>query len=393
MAQPRDERFATTATGPAEDRTDLLRTLECLRSISCLLATSGSALDESLLAALALIPTGWRSPGDLRVRLAWDEHELASPGFRETPWRLVTSLRDCGTTIGTVEVCYLERRPTFTAGPFLPEEQELLVDIAGQLGLLIGRQRLATERRQLEEHLRRSQRFEAIGRLAGGVAHELNNPLSVVLGFAQILLDEAEATSTQRECASAIVEHCERLAALVRHLHSISSAIAEPREPHDLGALVQGVLLLLRPSLRHDRIEEITRIADGLPWVPCRRQQVQQVLLNLVANAREALNQRFPTASPEKVLRILVQPIEQAGATWVQVSVEDQGCGLDPAFAEQIFKPLFTTKPEGEGIGLGLTISQQIVQEHEGRLWFTSQPGAGFQIHLELAAETEGESR
>jgi signal transduction histidine kinase len=243
------------------------------------------------------------------------------------------------------------------------------------------------ERRQLKRMMAQTQRLEAVGTLAAGVAHEINNPLNIVMNFAQLILDDTSAKPSSHEFAATIVEESERMARIVRNLLSFSRDEKEMHSPAEVASLIEQTLSLVRVSLRRDQIEVAVKIAPGLPMIRCRSQQIQQVLLNLLTNARDALNKRFPESAPQKVIQMSAMPFEEAGVRWIRLSVRDQGGGIPDEIAGRVFDPFFTSKESDRGTGLGLSISYGIVKEHRGRIWFQSEPHTGTQFHVDLKVD------
>jgi len=240
------------------------------------------------------------------------------------------------------------------------------------------------QRLQTETRARQQQKLEAIGTLASGVAHEINNPLNVILNYGQVLLDDPGDLERTKDSAENIVRESERVALIVRNLLSFARQDKESHSPARVIDLVERSLLLTQAVLRKDHIEVRCEIPEELPDVPCRSQQIQQVVLNLLTNARDALNLRYPNASPDKVLRIVAALREEQGHRWVRLTVEDHGIGIAPEVSGRVFDPFFTTKPRDQGTGLGLSISHGIIHDHGGSLWFESEPGQGTRFHLEL---------
>lgn len=246
------------------------------------------------------------------------------------------------------------------------------------------RRQAEEEHSKLREQMTQAQRLESIGTLASGVAHELNNPLNVVMNFAQLILDDEGSSTALRDYAQTIVGESERMADIVRSLLAFSRQDKETHSPADIATVVTDTLSLIRTSLRKSQIDLMVSVADNLPKSRCRSQQIQQVLINLLTNSRDALNRRFPSASPEKAIRLTVRPFEEQEERWVRLTVEDSGGGIAPEISDRLFDPFFTTKPKDEGTGLGLSISYGIVKDHGGRLWFESTPGDCTQFHVEL---------
>lgn len=244
--------------------------------------------------------------------------------------------------------------------------------------------RLALEKERFEAVARQQQRLEAIGTLASGVAHEINNPLNVILNFGQLTLDNPNDPALVEDFAGNIVKESERVAVIVRNLLSFARQERENHSPTRVEDIIEKTLSLTRAVLRKDQIVVTTEIAQALPTVNCRSQQIQQVIMNLLTNARDALNQRFPKASPGKTIRIVASTFEKDGASWVRITVQDQGTGISPEVADRVFEPFFTTKDRDKGTGLGLSISYGIVREHHGEISFESQPGVGTSFHVDL---------
>jgi signal transduction histidine kinase len=149
---------------------------------------------------------------------------------------------------------------------------------------------------------------------------------------------------------------------------------------------VGETIALTEAVLRHDQISLAVNVAEGLPDIRCSAQQIRQVLMNLITNARAALNERFPDYHENKKLTVSAQPAERQGQPWVRFTVEDCGLGLREELLPKVFDPFFTTSMRSEHAGLGLSISLGIVKEHQGDIWFESQPGQYTRAIVELPA-------
>jgi len=240
-----------------------------------------------------------------------------------------------------------------------------------------------TARKRLEAQLRQQQKLEALGTLASGVAHEINNPITGIMNYAQLIADAGPPDSQTAGYAAEIVRETERVATIVRNLLQFAR-----QEPHTaslarLTDIVEHTLSLLRAVLRRDQIALTVDIPDDLPPIHCRSQQLQQVLMNLLTNARDALNARYPAYDPDKTITITARRLAERDGV-LRLTVADRGVGIPPELQERIFDPFFTTKPRDHGTGLGLSISHGIVREHRGQLTFETLPGGGTQFHLDL---------
>ncbi len=249
------------------------------------------------------------------------------------------------------------------------------------------RKRLERERAVIEAKLRQQQKLESIGTLAGGVAHEINNPVNGIMNYAQLIQDRLPVESPLKEFTGEILHETHRVAGIVRNLLTFSRDEKQSHSPARICDIVESTLSLIRTVIRHDQIELVVDVPEDLPEVKCRSQQLQQVLMNLVTNARDALNQRYSGENPDKVIRLSARLSERERRRWLRVTVEDHGTGITPEVRERMFDPFFTTKPRDRGTGLGLAISHGIVKEHHGELTVETEPGKLTRMHVDLPVD------
>jgi PAS domain S-box-containing protein len=252
---------------------------------------------------------------------------------------------------------------------------------------IFGAARDVTERRALEEQLRQSQKMEAVGRLAGGVAHDFNNFLTIITGYAELIRDRTKHDPEMREEVDEIRKAAERAANLTRDLLAFSRRQVMAPRVLNLNEIVRGMQGLLRPVIREDIVMNL-RLAPELGRIRADPNQLELVIMNLVVNARDAMrpggtikietaNAEVPNASPRQ------HPSVPPGS-YVQLAVSDTGHGMDEKTKAHIFEPFFTTKEKGKGTGLGLPMAYGIVQQSEGHITLESEPGRGttFRIFL-----------
>ena len=252
-----------------------------------------------------------------------------------------------------------------------------------------------TERMRVQEHLRQAQRMEAIGRVAGGVAHEVNNMMTVILGFCTFLARGMEENDTRQEDVGQIAHAADRAADVSRQLLAYSRRQLLQPLVLELNAVLVDMESVLRRLMGEDR-EFILRLAPQLGWVRTDRAQFEQVIINLALNARDAMPQggRLAIETSTVVLSgddghrhpgTVVQP-----GPYVLVAVSDTGRGMDPPTQAQIFEPFFTTKPVGHGTGLGLSTAYGIVKQSDGHIWVYSEAGEGttFRVYLPQVQES-----
>ena len=255
------------------------------------------------------------------------------------------------------------------------------------------RERLRHEREELEHALFEAQKLEAVGRLAGGVAHDFNNLLTVVLGFANILSRRLDDPALARY-ADQINAAAERGARLTRQMLAFSrQQVLEP-QPVDLSAIVRELEPMLEPMLGED-VELVADLDPALPAVLADPGQLEQVLLNLASNARDAMPEggrlTISTSAPELSDEFRDEHLLRP-SRYVLLEVSDTGIGMDERTRARLFEPFFTTKPIGKGTGLGLASSYGIVEQTGGTIEVESAPGRGatFRIYLPQAEREAG---
>lgn len=237
-----------------------------------------------------------------------------------------------------------------------------------------------TEERMLVEQVARREKLAALGELVGGVAHEINTPLTGILAFAQILLARPTGDSEAMQAADSIVQEAKRAARIVTKLLTFARQNPPERLPTDLNQVIEDTLELRRYPLRVQEIELVVDLEQGLPLTWADPFQLQQVFLNLLANAEQAVSGIGGTR------RITVRSRKKGASLLIEVA--DSGPGIAPEHLPHIFNPFYTTKPRGIGTGLGLSIADGIVREHHGTIRVQAGPGGGalFEVILPLVA-------
>jgi two-component system cell cycle sensor histidine kinase/response regulator CckA len=253
-----------------------------------------------------------------------------------------------------------------------------------------------TDRHHLEQQLRQAQKMDALGRLAGGVAHDFNNLLAVILGRCERLHGRVGDPALAQEIAS-IRQAGERAAALTRQMLAFSrKRLVEPR-PLDLSALIADLEQMLS-RLMTERIHLLVRLERPLPRVLADPGQIEQVLMNLCINARDAINDRGQIVIETSVAELDAEACRNhpglAPGPHVRLEVRDTGSGMDAAVRARLYEPFFTTKPAGKGTGLGLSIVFGIVTHCRGHIACLSAPGSGtvFTILLPAVADAAPEA-
>lgn len=254
------------------------------------------------------------------------------------------------------------------------------------------RKRLERERQEIESQLGQQQKLESIGTLAAGVAHEINNPINGIMNYAQLISDRLPADDPAGGYATEIIGESERVAGIVQNLLAFSRQEQRTHSKADVADIIRRTASLIKTVMRHDQIKLEIALDAQLPPIECRSQEIQQVIMNLLTNARDALNECYEKSHEDKVIRITAGPIVKDGERWVRITVEDHGTGIAADVQSRIFDPFFTTKDRSHGTGLGLSISHGIVLDHGGTLSCESTAGDRTRFHLELPAIGIGKS-
>ncbi|HKI51891.1 MAG TPA: ATP-binding protein [Geothermobacteraceae bacterium] len=241
-----------------------------------------------------------------------------------------------------------------------------------------------TKKSKLEAQLVQSAKLAALGEMAAGVAHELNSPMTVIIGTAQLLLREHPEDGELLEDIANCGLRCKRI---IQNLLTFSRQEQLPFDEVDLNAEVEGVLGLMKFQIDQQRIRITTLLDPQLPRITANGQQIQQVLANFLVNARDALEEAVRN---EKSIKIVTGVRRENKHCWVTVSVQDNGVGIPAANLEKIFTPFFTSKEVSRGTGLGLSVSLGIAQSHRGTIEVESRPGEGSSFSLVLPADTAG---
>ena len=283
-------------------------------------------------------------------------------------------------------LCVYSSRPD----AFNATETALLTELANDLAFGIATLRNRTERKQLEEQLRQSQKMDAIGQLAGGVAHDFNNMLTVIQGNASLLSNPQLNNGERSESAQQIVRAAERAASLTRQLLLFSRKQVMQAVPLNLNEVVGNMTKMLQRILGED-ISLNANFASNLPVILADSGMIEQILLNLAVNSRDAMpNGGRLTITTSMETLDENQAEKNVGASpglYACLNLTDTGCGIAPENLPRIFEPFFTTKEVGKGTGLGLATVYGIIQQHHGWIAVTSQIGQGtsFRIYLPAA--------
>lgn len=368
------EEFSHTIEAALHER---VKELTCLYGIAQVAARPGKPQDEILASIVELLPPAWQYPEITCAKIVVDGRSYETSGFRECRQKQSADVIVDGSVRGSVAVGYSEETPELDEGPFLKEERNLIDAVAGHVASIIERKQAEEDRAKLQDQLWHADRLATIGLLAAGVAHELNEPLGNILGFAQL----ARKCPGLPESAKGDIEKIESASLQAREIIKDLLVFARQMPPEktrvDLNEVVERGLHFFEGRCVKEDVKLVCDLAPAPAVIKADPAQLNQVLVNLVVNALQAM----PQGGSLKVQTC-------AENDEICLIVEDTGIGMSEETVAQIFMPFYTTKDVGQGTGLGLPVVHGIVTAHGGTIQVDSEVGRGtrFEIRLPVAA-------
>ncbi len=245
-----------------------------------------------------------------------------------------------------------------------------------------------TDKVVLQKEAIRSRNLASLGELAAGVAHEINNPIMGVINYAQLLFNKSKEGSKERDIANRIIKEGNRVANIAHSLLSFARPCdsKERKKIVSIQEILSDTLVLTEAQLRKESVKIKLRLPEKLPKITAHPQQIQQVFLNAISNARYALNQKYLRPHDDKILEIMAEEIMIDNYPCIKIIFYDHGIGIPVNILDKVMDPFFTTKPRGIGTGLGLSVSHSIIKDHGGRLMIDSVEGEFTKIIVVLPA-------
>jgi len=361
-----------------------VKELSCLYAIAQVLEITDAAIPETLAKIVRMLPLAWQFPDATVARIRLDETEFTTGDRNRTVRRQEAIIVIDGATRGLVEVGYLEDRPEFVEGAFLKEEEHLIAAIAREVSLFVQRCEVRMEKKRLAEQVRQSDRLATIGQLAAGVAHEINEPLGGILGFAQLARKISGVPDKVVQDLNKIVHATLHAREIVRKLMLFARQSPPTRSWVRINDVVDESVALLASRFMEHGVQVIRDLDPARPNAFADAVQLHQVVVNLCVNGIQAMPR-----GGELTIRT------RGSADSVSITVEDTGTGIPPEIAERIFEPFFTTKNPEQGTGLGLSVVHGIVTSHGGTIGFDTKLGAGtrFAVRLPISEHSHDQER
>ncbi|MBB5347286.1 PAS domain S-box protein [Desulfoprunum benzoelyticum] len=270
-----------------------------------------------------------------------------------------------------------------TSGSSYQHTYTPFVDNNGKKKVLLSRRDITETKASIASAIG-SERLAALGELAAGVAHEINNPINSIINYAQILANKTNTGDQLNTISNRIIGEGDRIAAIVASLLSFARQENGDRKLVDVSDLLQEILTLIGAQLRKDGIKYVININGDLPPVYAATQEIERVFLNIINNSRYALNEKFSGAADMKKLDIDIGVVPANGRNFLRIVFTDYGVGITADLLSKVINPFVSTKPKGQGTGLGLSISQRIVENHGGRFVIDSVDGEYTRVTVDL---------
>jgi signal transduction histidine kinase len=345
-----------------------VKELGCLYAIAQISGNPAAALEEILQDVAKALPEAWQYPRRATARIVLDGTEFGCDMDCRFTNRLSASVIVRGQVRGSVEVGYAS-----AATQFLSEEKKLLEEVGRQVGLIIDRRETAAEQERLHAKLRHADRLATIGQLAAGVAHELNEPLGGILGFAQLLAKTPDLPQQAQEDIAKIEAATLHARDTIRRLMTFARQ-TPPRDVRiNLNQLILESESIWRPRCVASEIQLQYDLDKRIPEIVADDVQLRQVVTNLAVNAIQSMPDGGTLCVATK-----------HDGQWLQLSVADTGFGIEADVIPRIFDPFFTTKEVDEGTGLGLSVVHGIITGHDGTIALESTPGCGTLVTVRL---------
>ncbi|UCD38424.1 MAG: GAF domain-containing protein [Fidelibacterota bacterium] len=370
--------FAMTFQEVRLAQRERVKELTCLYDIAHIAAQTQRDLQDILEGILRSTQSAWQYPDITEAHIVLDGNDYSTPGFGESYHQQKADIVIEGVPRGFVEIVYMEDRPEIDEGPFLAEERKLINTIAQEIAIVVQRKRAEAERITLQEQIRHADRLATIGHLAAGVAHELNEPLSGILGFSQLAKKHPDLPEQVSQDLSKIESESLNAREIIRKLLLFARQTTPTKNLVDLNQIVEEGVYFLEARCKKAGITLALTLQTGLPEITADPMQLRQVVVNLVVNAIQAM----PDGG-----ELTITTAFRDEHIWLVVA--DTGVGMTDEVKERIFEPFFTTKDVGGGTGLGLPIVYGIVASHGGEVVIHSLPGKGTRVEIKLPLNGE----
>lgn len=349
-----------------------IKELDCLYSISEIsYLKQSNSLHEIFNDILNVLPKGWQYPEITCARIVLDGKSYITSNYKSSSCFQSSNISVNKKNRGFIEISYLQKTAELDEGPFLKEERKLIESIGKKLSLIIKRHEDAKEKKTLESKLMHADRLVTIGELTAGIAHELNEPLGSILGFAQLIQSENNLSKSVINDLDKIINASIHARQVIRKLKTFSRYQEEPSEIVNLNTIINDGLYFLESRCKKENVEIVKILKNNLPHIKANPVQIHQVIINLCVNAIQAMpnggNLIMQTYSNNNNIILVIQ---------------DTGIGISEDNILKVFDPFFTMKSSETNTGLGLSVVHGIVKTYNGKIKLESKLGVGTRFEI-----------
>ncbi|WP_353477471.1 sensor histidine kinase [Arenibacter sp. M-2] len=342
-----------------------IKELTCLYEVTSIIVNCDyDQVEDALKGIMHCLQKAWLYSEVAQVKLISDQYNIATPDFPDDPVYLESSVKVFNKKVGGLQVAY--PRPKYNEDDFLKEEEKLLGNVCLEVGNLLERKQIKDNEIIIKRKMERADRLGILGEITAGIAHELNTPLANILGFAELLKTRVTQDTQASKDVDKIINSAIFSREVVKKLMFFACEMPHQMSLVNIGPIIANAVNLMEPSFKKKKIVHELNLGDQPIFLRVDTIQLTQVIFNLVLNAIYF--------SPVKG-KIGITVKETNGN--IQISIADQGPGIDPKTRDRIFEPFYSTKPVGEGSGLGLSVVHGIIKSHKGTIKYRSNKPKG----------------
>ena len=350
-----------------------VKEISCLYNMSQIADKPYVSLEGLIYSIMDLLPPAWQYPEITQTRIIFDGIDYSLPDFKAESSKLSTDIAIDNRKRGLIEVIYTKEMPILDEGPFLKEERKLLDTIAKELALILKRRETEEEKEKLLNQLHHADRLATVGELAAGVAHEINEPLGSILGFAQLAGKYPEVPDQVKRDLEKIVNSSLHAREIVKKLMVFSRQVSVEKKQVSLNQILEDSIYYFKSRCLKEGIDLDVSLEPDMPAIHADPVQINQVIVNIVVNAMQAMpdggSLNLQTRFSDNTIMLIIN---------------DTGQGMNEDVLQEIFHPFYTTKEAEKGLGLGLSVVDGIIKSHNGEIEVKSEPGKGTEFIVKL---------
>jgi signal transduction histidine kinase len=342
-----------------------IKELTCLYEVTSIIVNCDyDQVEDALKAILHCLQKAWLFSDIARVRLNTEQYTIVTADFPEDPVYLESSVKVFNKQVGVLQVAYPKSK--YSKDDFLQEEEKLLRNVSLEVGNLLERKQIKDNEILIKRKMERADRLGILGEITAGIAHELNTPLANILGFAELLKTRIKGDTQAFKDLDKIINSAIFSREVVKKLMFFACEMPQQMTLVNINPLIANAVNLMEPSIKNKKIVHELNISAKPIFLRVDTIQLTQVIFNIVLNAIYF--------SPVKgKIKIDVKETDKK----VEIIIADEGPGIDPKISDEIFEPFYSTKPVGEGSGLGLSVVHGIVKSHKGTIKYRSNKPKG----------------